>query len=155
MDEMELKRLYLEDYDGFKREAKQNTFQGHLNHRKRKKRDIHVERLRNNCSKRIKTALKKGVYKEYLGLLGCDTNRLIDHLESLWTEGMTWENYGKDGWEMDHIVSCSKFDKTKLEERVKCFHYTNIQPLWAEDNSLKGTKTMEEFLRIKTELKPN
>ena len=53
---------------------------------------------------------------------------------------MSWENYGYYGWHIDHIIPCSKFDLSKLEEQKKCFHFTNLQPLWALDNIKKSNK---------------
>jgi hypothetical protein len=49
---------------------------------------------------------------------------------------MSWSNYGK--WHVDHIKSCASFDLSKEDEQRKCFHYTNLQPLWAEENLSKG-----------------
>jgi len=51
---------------------------------------------------------------------------------------MTWENHGS--WHVDHIRSCCSFDLTQEEEQKKCFHYTNLQPLWARDNLSKEGK---------------
>ena len=51
---------------------------------------------------------------------------------------MTWENHGK--WHVDHIKPCCTFDFSKEEEQKKCFHYTNLQPLWAEENLVKAGK---------------
>ena len=71
-------------------------------------------------------------------LLGCTREELADHLRQQYTEGMTDENYGE--WHVDHIIPCSSFDVTKPEQAKVCFHYTNLQPLWAEDNLRKGKK---------------
>ena len=77
-------------------------------------------------------------------LVGCSFTQLKEHLESLWLPGMNWENHGRfedDGtqtWHIDHIIPCASFDLTKPEEQHKCFHYTNLQPLWAIDNVRKG-----------------
>jgi len=74
-------------------------------------------------------------------LLGCPVEDLKKHLESMFKEGMTWGNHGLKGWHIDHIIPCASFDLSKPEEQRKCFHYTNLQPLWAADNIRKGTKT--------------
>lgn len=72
-------------------------------------------------------------------LLGCSIKELKQHLESQFTEGMTWSNYGKDGWEIDHIRPCASFDFSKEKEQKECFHHTNLQPLWKLDNVVKGS----------------
>ena len=69
-------------------------------------------------------------------LLGCSAQELKTHLEARFTEGMSWGNYGR--WHVDHIKPCCSFDLTKPEEQAACFHYTNLQPLWAEDNFKKS-----------------
>ena len=53
---------------------------------------------------------------------------------------MTWDNYGKGGWDIDHIYPCSKFDLTQEENIYKMCHYTNLQPMWHLDNIRKGNK---------------
>ncbi len=53
---------------------------------------------------------------------------------------MTWNNYGYDGWHLDHVIPCSSFNLTAVEQQKKCFHYTNLQPLWAHENYSKGIK---------------
>lgn len=73
--------------------------------------------------------------------LGCTLKELKLHIESLWLDGMTWENHSHDGWHIDHIVPVSSFDynEGKLEESLKkCWHYSNLQPLWAKDNLAKS-----------------
>ena len=51
---------------------------------------------------------------------------------------MTWNN--RSEWHIDHIIPLSSA-KTE-EELYKLFHYTNLQPLWAKDNLIKGKKTI-------------
>jgi len=58
---------------------------------------------------------------------------------------MTWSNYGK-GWHIDHIKPCASFDLSNPEQQKICFHYTNLQPLWAIDNIKKGAKFTEALL---------
>ena len=55
------------------------------------------------------------------------------------TDGMTFDNI-----HIDHIKPCSKFDLTKEEEKEKCFHYTNLQPLFVKDNLEKANKWCNE-----------
>ena len=62
------------------------------------------------------------------------------HLERQFTQGMTKENHGKYGWHVDHIKPCSSFDLSDIEQQKLCFHYTNLQPLWAKDNIKKSNK---------------
>ena len=56
---------------------------------------------------------------------------------------MSWGNYGK--WHVDHIRPCASFNLVNEEEQKKCFHYTNLQPLWAKDNLSKGSKYYEDM----------
>lgn len=69
-------------------------------------------------------------------LLGCDFAVAKAHLESRFAPGMNWANHGK--WHIDHVVPLSSA-KTLAERRKLC-HYTNLQPLWAEDNMRKSGK---------------
>ena len=80
--------------------------------------------------------------KKTLELTGCTLEFLYNYLESKFTKGMSWDNYGKFGWHIDHIIPCSSFDMSNPEEQKKCFHYTNLQPLWWLDNLKKSNKIM-------------
>ena len=75
-----------------------------------------------------------------ISLIGCTGEQLKLHLESQFQKGMTWDNYGHKGWHIDHIKPCSSFDLTDPEQQKVCFHYTNLQPLWALDNLIKSDK---------------
>jgi hypothetical protein len=76
-----------------------------------------------------------------MDMLGCSTDELRRHLEGKWSAGMMWENYGgNNGWQIDHVVPCASFDLSKPEDQRKCFHFTNLQPLWAVENRAKGIK---------------
>ena len=98
-------------------------------------------RLRDNLRCRLYQAVRAGVGEKSGGTLkltGCSLDHLKSHLESLFTEGMTWENYGE--WHVDHIRPCSSFDLTIDKEQEICFNYSNLQPLWAKDNLSKSDK---------------
>ena len=71
-------------------------------------------------------------------LVGCSWQDLMNHIEAKFQFGMTWENYGD--WHIDHRKPCASFDLTIPEQQKICFHYTNLQPLWAKDNLVKGKK---------------
>lgn len=60
------------------------------------------------------------------------------HIENQFKKGMTWENHGKNGWHIDHIIPLSSA-KTE-EDMITLCHYTNLQPLWEIDNLKKGSK---------------
>jgi hypothetical protein len=69
-------------------------------------------------------------------IVGCSPQFLKEHLETQFTDGMTWDN--RSDWHIDHIIPLSSA-KTE-EELYKLCHYTNLQPLWAEDNMKKSNK---------------
>lgn len=56
---------------------------------------------------------------------------------------MSWDNYGYRGWHIDHIKPCASFDLTDPNQREQCFHFSNLQPMWAKDNLSKGAKTLD------------
>ena len=82
--------------------------------------------------------------------MGVDIPVLKKHIESLWEEGMTWDNWSRTGWHIDHIIPLSSFDLSKIEEQRIAFHYTNLQPLWAKDNLSKGSLWKGKRWRVKT-----
>jgi len=97
-------------------------------------------RLKENTSRRIRSALKgigKNKSKRTEEILGCSIDFLKSHLEKQFQEEMNWSNYGLYGWHIDHIRPCASFDLSNEEELLECFHYTNLQPLWAKDNLSK------------------
>lgn len=102
-------------------------------------------RIKNNLRRRLSHALKGNLKADKtLNLLGCDIYYFKRYLENKFILGMTWENYGKE-WHIDHIIPCSKFDLSKQEEQKKCFHYLNMQPLWAIDNLKKARRILNDY----------
>lgn len=92
---------------------------------------------------RLYSALKSKNAKKCdktLELTGCSISFLKGYLEAKFTEDMSWEKLGIHGIHIDHIIPCAKFNLLIEDEQRKCFHYTNLQPLWAKDNLSKGAK---------------
>lgn len=73
-----------------------------------------------------------------LELLGCSFEHFKAHLESQFQPGMSWDNYGIKGWHVDHKKPCVDFDLTDPIQQKLCFHYSNLQPLFALDNLSKN-----------------
>ena len=141
----EVRRKRRQTEEGAKRVAADNKRYG-IKHRK-KLTQKYLNRRRTDPNFKILTILRgriKDVLKGHsksdstINILGCTIEELWIHLESKFTEGMTRQNHGK--WHVDHIIPCASFDLTKPEQQVKCFHYTNLQPLWALDNLKKGKR---------------
>jgi hypothetical protein len=106
--------------------------------KKCKKRFKEKYRLAENLRQRIRKALKnKTKFNKSMDLIGCDIITLKKHLESQFKNGMNWENYGQFGWHIDHIKPCASFNLIDPEQQKICFHYTNLQPLWWDENIRK------------------
>ena len=98
-------------------------------------------RIRDKISSRINLALRgKNKSETTEDLIGCSITKLKHYLEGEFDSDMNWENYRHDGWHIDHIRPCASFNLELPEEQKKCFHYTNLQPLWWEQNLSKGAK---------------
>ena len=120
--------------------SKQNRDKRRTYDRNKRKTDLNYK-LTDNLRNRVRKTLNgKSKSKNTLKLLGCSVDFLKKHIESQFEPGMSWENYGFDGWHMDHIVPCASFDLSDPEQQQKCFHYSNLQPLWAKDNISKSAK---------------
>ena len=95
---------------------------------------------------RVRQALKSKNFKKNkrtFDLVGCTVEQLAFHLENQFKPLMTWENHGK--WHIDHIVPLASADTS--DELYALCHYTNLQPLWAEENLSKGDKVVDKHLR--------
>jgi hypothetical protein len=113
--------------------------------RERRKNDSYFN-LICNLRSRINSIIRNNVKsKSTIKLLGCTIDYLKEYLESQFQPGMTWENYGKDGWHIDHIIPCSKFDLSDPYCQKICFNFLNLQPLWEKENCSKGNKFPENY----------
>lgn len=80
-----------------------------------------------------------------IDLIGCSISELKRHIEAQFAEGMTWENWGRGQgkWQIDHNIPVSYFDHSDENQQRACWHFTNMQPLWAIDNIRKRNKLPE------------
>lgn len=110
---------------------------------KRRRRENPQVRLADRLRAAVYRGLKgqtKGKGFSALDLLGCSISHLKSHIESMFVDGMSWDNWSKDGWHIDHIVPLASFDLTDEAQRRAALHYTNLRPLWAKDNLSKGAR---------------
>ena len=93
--------------------------------------------MRNRLGSAIKNGQKAG---SAVRDLGCTIPELKAHLEAQFTEGMSWANWGHTGdvWHIDHRRALASFNLTDREQFLDACHYSNLQPLWAEENLRKG-----------------
>jgi len=102
-----------------------------------------IQRLRLNLRNRLNAAVKN---KQKSGSavrdLGCTVEEFVKYIECKFQNGMTWENWGRKGWHLDHIKPISYFDLTDRQQFLEACHYTNIQPMWYKDNLSKGSKVV-------------
>tara|TARA_R110000868_G_scaffold197522_1_gene443686 strand:+ start:303 stop:917 length:615 start_codon:yes stop_codon:yes gene_type:complete len=104
--------------------------------KKRKKEDI-MFKLKTDMRNSVNRYLKYRSQKTF-DIVGCDPQFLKEHLENQFTDGMGWDN--RSEWHIDHIIPLSS---AKTEDEIyKLCHYTNLQPLWAEDNLKKSNKIL-------------
>ena len=113
--------------------------------RERKMRENPQYRAFRSCRARLGVILKRYKTKKcdrLINLIGCSPEFLFKYLESQWRDGMTWDNYGlgRGKWVIDHIIPCEQFKPFTPELQKQCFHYTNLRPLWWEENAAKSDK---------------
>lgn len=100
---------------------------------------------------RLDGAMSRGIYGSLKGakagrswesLVGYSVDELMRHLETLFLPGMTFDNYGKGGWHIDHKIPKSAHNYTSSDHHdfKRCWSLKNLQPLWEKDNLTKWAK---------------
>ena len=102
-------------------------------------------RLKSNTRTALWACLKErsvAKYRSTFALLGYTIEELMNHLESLFTDGMSWDNYGE--WHVDHKIPMNSFVFESVDDDgfKECWKLDNLQPLWGLDNLSKGTKLL-------------
>jgi hypothetical protein len=133
-----------------------NTHYRSLEKNKKRKRDRQKERLDNNSGMRVSVNISSAIYRTLNGskngghwetLVDFTLQELKKHLESKFQPEMTWENHGKKGWHIDHVIPKSAFNfKTPNDiDFKKCWCLENLQPMWAKENLRKSDKLEKPF----------
>ena len=108
-------------------------------------------RYHNDFNYRMSCLLSNRIYKALklsrapktdraTSLLGCSIENFKQHIEQQFEKGMSWDNYAITTWHIDHIRPCASFDLTNPEQQKECFHYSNLRPLWSNNNYFKSSK---------------
>jgi hypothetical protein len=144
----ELKELDRQAYHRCINKDRKKAYKRNAEWRKRNWAKVYAKRLEptnkiaNMFRSRLCTAIKKQLgFKKVksIELLGCSIPELMSHLQSKFYANMSWDNYGSY-WHIDHIRPCASFNLQNEEEQQICFHYSNLQPLTAKDNIIKGAR---------------
>lgn len=111
------------------------------------------EKLRRKADKRYhinctmsqsisKNLTKSKNHRAWKSLVDYSLEDLIKHLESRFEDGMSWDNYGKNGWHVDHIIPKSyfKYDSPDHPAFKAAWSLNNLQPMWEIDNLYKSNK---------------
>lgn len=107
---------------------------------KDKVREYHKIQIKINPQYKLRKVLRIRLYQalkaqnstksnKTFNLLGCFIEQFKQYIEQQFLPEMNWSNHGTV-WEIDHIKPCSSFNLTDPKEQAKCFHYTNMQPLF-------------------------
>lgn len=150
-DHREFCRLYYLKHKEYLLEYKKENYRTHKDERRIKSNEYHNKRLKNdpnfklrvNLRTRLRLAIKNNQkVGSAIKDLGCTVEELKIYLESKFSEGMSWENHGE--WHIDHIKPLSSFNLTDRKELLKAVNWSNLQPMWAFDNVMKGAKVLNE-----------
>lgn len=127
------KERFCEVKEKYMKNNKDKINEYHRNYQKKLRNNPHY-RIKKNMSYAIWRGLNGGKFgKHWENLIPYNVKDLISHIESKFTKGMTWDNYGKNGWHIDHIIPQSyfKYDSYDHPDFRACWALSNLQPLWA------------------------
>ena len=107
------------------------------------------EAIRTRICDTVRAYVRRRIYKqctkEFHEIVGSSAKYLCEWIESQFTEGMTWDNYGSV-WHVDHVKPCCSFNMLDENDVKRCFHWSNHQPLFKRDNLSKHGKVIPEMI---------
>ena len=103
-----------------------------------------INRAYSNVRRRIKEVFKGK--RSAQSVFGCSKKEFEEHIQSQFSKGMHWNNYGAL-WHIDHIIPLSHFDPYNEDHKRLANHWTNLRPLEAMENVRRGNR-MKETVQI-------
>lgn len=147
------KKHYIENKEQYQERNRRNRERNRIRAREKydpvKEKARHKKRWENTnyrlsklMANRINQTIRDKNYQSWTKFVDYSVDDLIKHLESKFKPGMSWDNYGKYGWHIDHIKPISHFDcESYSDEQFKeCWSLENLEPKWAFDNLSKGAR---------------
>ena len=133
------------------REQQKKYYYNNIDKTRERRRNYENNRIKNDPQFRLSKNIRRrvlfflqsnNIYKnnKTFEIIGCTPQQLKEYIQSQFRDNMSWENYGYYGWHIDHIIPLSSSNTE--EELYKLCHFTNLQPLWAEDNLKKSNKIL-------------
>lgn len=145
----EQQTLYMKEYYEINKSNiaiyQKSYHQAHKEDRAINERERYYADLQFKLAKNLRARLNNALNDHYkagsaVNDLGCSIEELKKYLESKFKPGMSWDNWSKDGWHIDHIKPLASFDLSDPNQFKEACNYKNLQPLWAEENLSKGAK---------------
>jgi hypothetical protein len=114
------------------------------------------EKISKTPSLKLNSAISRGIYEglrknksgiHWEKLVGYTIYDLMDHIEKQFQPGMSWDNYGRMGWHIDHKIPKSAFNFITYDDLDfrRCWALENLQPMWWRENICKGAKLETPF----------
>lgn len=125
------------DVDGITKEMFERAYN--------KERDKKLIFFMRNCLRRVLKPFEYlyTVSNDVWLCLGYTTEDLTLHIESLFDDGMSWDNYGL--WVIDHILPISRLLAMGERDPKVINSLSNLIPCWCSDNMKKGSKWIDDM----------
>lgn len=122
---------------------KEKMLKSNIDYKNKKYANNPIFRLNNLIASGIRKSLKSSKNgRHWENLVDYNCKQLKEYLEKQFKDGMTWDNYGRNGWEIDHRIPISLFNITSVKSKgfKQCWALENLRPMWFKDNREKGNK---------------
>lgn len=109
-----------------------------------------TQKIRHSLTNRIRLAVKSlGTVKAdtLWKLTGCSPEHFKVWMTFWFQPGMSWKNHGSV-WHIDHVMPCARFDLADPDQQRRCFHYTNLQPLFKRENQRKHSRLPDAWIEL-------